>query len=431
MIDSNGLHPSPSKIDAISHAPTPRNITELKSFLGLINYYCKFLRNLSMLLSPLYGLLKQNIPWQWSREEETAFRKAKELLTSPLVLTHFDPTKELLLMCDASPFGVGAVLAHRMQDGTDKPIAYASRTLSSAEKKYCQLEKGLAIIFGVKRFHQFLFGHKFTVLSDHQPLKYLFSEARPVPVMASSRVQRWALMLSTYDYKIQYRPGSKMANADALSRIPLPNCPETVPTPGDLVFLVNHLSNSIVTADQIRSWTETDPLLAQVYQQVQQGWSFTDPDTLMQPYYRRKDELSIHHGCILWGTRVIIPPAGRSIILDQLHEAHPGITRMKQLARSFVWWPGLDQDITKQVEQCTSCETNRNIPAKAPVHPWEWPSRPWARVHLDQCWSCGWEIIANHCRCTLEVARCPNRTVDISKNHHFGSRISVCYSWNP
>ena len=170
-----------------------------------MNFYPNYL------LSPLCGLLTQNTPWTWSTVEQNAFCKAKELLTSSTVLTPFDPSKEIILMCDTSPFGVEAVLGHHMEDGSDRPIAYASRTLSTAEKKYCQLEKeGLAIVFGVKRIHQFLFGRKFTIFSDHQPLKYLFSESRQVPVMASSRVQRWALTLSAYDYTMQYRPGSKI-----------------------------------------------------------------------------------------------------------------------------------------------------------------------------------------------------------------------------
>ena len=201
--------------------------------------------------------------------------------------------------------------------------------------------------------------------------------------MVLSRVQRWALTLSAYNYTMQYRSGSKMTNAEALSRAPIPESSSTVPDPGDLVFLINHLSRAIVTADQIKLWTETDPLLSKVYRLVQQGWSITEPEASLQPYYHRKDELSIQQGCLLWGTRVVIPPPDRLIILDQLHDIHPGITCMKRLARSFVWWPGLDQEIENKVKNCKSCEETRNIPAKAPIHPWEWPSRPWARVHID------------------------------------------------
>ena len=144
-----------------------------------------------------------------------------------------------------------------MEDGADRPIAYASRTLSSAEKKYCQLEKeGLAIVYGVKKFHQYLYGRKFTIFSDHQPLKYLFSESHQTSMMASSRIQRWALTLSAYDYTIQYRPGSKLGNADALSRVPSKEGPTAVPEPADLVLLVSNLSKSIITAEQIKAWTE-------------------------------------------------------------------------------------------------------------------------------------------------------------------------------
>jgi len=123
------------------------------------------------------------------------------------VLAHYDPSKPLILACDTSPYGVGAVLSHQCEDGSERPVAYASRSLSPAEKKYSQLDKeGLAIIFGAKRFHQYVVGHHFS----------------GVPTLASARIQRWALILGAYSYSIQYKPGPAHANADVFSRLPLP-----------------------------------------------------------------------------------------------------------------------------------------------------------------------------------------------------------------
>ena len=264
IIDGNGLHPSPQKVRAIRDAPPPRNTTELKSFIGLINYYNKFLPNLSTFLSPLYRLLKKGCHWTWTKEQQTTFDKAKDLLQSSSLLVHFDPEKAIVVSADASPVGIGGVLSHRMEDGTEKPIAFTSRSLSVAEKKYSQLEKeGLAIVFAVKKFHQYLHGRQFTVYSDHQPLKYLFDETRQTPVLASARIQRWALTLANYQYRIQHRPGSQMANADALSRLPLEDVPETVPVPGDHVFLTQHLENALVTSANINSLTTIDAFLRQ------------------------------------------------------------------------------------------------------------------------------------------------------------------------
>ena len=195
-ISAHGLQPTDFKVQAIKNAPAPTDVSQLKSFLSLVNYYCKFLPNLSNTLAPLYRKLQKNAKWIWGSEEQKAFQTAKESLTSDSVLVHFDPKRTVILACDASPYGIGAVLSHRMDDGTDQPIAFASRTLAAAEKKYSQIEKeGFAIIFGVKRFHQYLFGRQFTILSDHKPLKHLFSESQATPTLASARIQRWSLTL--------------------------------------------------------------------------------------------------------------------------------------------------------------------------------------------------------------------------------------------
>ena len=165
-------------------------ISQLKSFLGLINYYCKFLPNLSNTLAPLYRLLQKNMKWYWRPEQQQAFQTAKKSLTSDCLLVHFDPSKRLILACDASPYGIGAVLSHQMENGHDKPIAFTSRILAPAERKYSQLEKeGLAVVVGVKQFHQYLFDREFTIVSDHKPLQHLFSESRVTLTLASACIQ--------------------------------------------------------------------------------------------------------------------------------------------------------------------------------------------------------------------------------------------------
>ena len=228
VISSEGLKPSDEKVRAAADAPIPQNISQLRSFLGLLNYNAKFLPNISSILAPLYTLLGGSANWVWGRAQDMAFRKAKGLLVSTRVLVHFDPDRELIVSADASPFGIGAVLSHKFEDGLEKPIYYASRSLSAAEKGYSQLDKeGLAIVFAVKKFHQFLYGRSFSICSDHKPLQNIFDHRRSVPQMASARLQRWALVLGAYDYRINYKMGKEMGHADGLSRLPLLEAPNT------------------------------------------------------------------------------------------------------------------------------------------------------------------------------------------------------------
>ena len=133
-INSQGIQPIQEKVRAIADAPTPKNVSEVRSYLGMIKYYQKYLPNLSTILAPLHTLLKKGKPWKWNKEHQESFIKSKELLKSSQLLVHYDPGKELILACAASPYGLGAVLSHRMEGNSEKPIAFASRSLSTAKK---------------------------------------------------------------------------------------------------------------------------------------------------------------------------------------------------------------------------------------------------------------------------------------------------------
>ena len=388
VIDHEGIHPADSKLQGILDAEAPQNLGELCAYLGIINYYNKFLPNASSVLKPLYDLLHQDTKWSWGKDQAEAFQLSKDLLSSNRLLVHYDPRLNIFLECDASPHGLGVVLTQETSNGDFKPVAYASRMLSATEQKYSQLEKeGLSVIFGVKRFHNYLFGRHFTIVTDHKPLLGLFTESKPTPSLASARIQRWSLILGGYNYKLTYKPGHKHLNADALSRIRSNHVkPCEPPEPQEVILSFNFVQNTSqepVSAKEIASETLRNPVLSRIMQYVMHGWpqKCNDPD--LRPYFLRKQELSVQADCLLWGARVIVPQKFRKSILAELHQQHPGIVKMKMLSQSYVWWPGLGTEIEQLVKEYTPCQTHANIPAQAPLHPWNFHSAPWSRIHID------------------------------------------------
>ena len=211
-----------------------------------------------------------------------------------------------MLMCDASSYGVGTVLAHCMPNGSECPIGYASRTLTAAQRNYSQIEKeALALVFGVQYFHSYLFGHHFELVTDHQPLLALLHKLLPTSAQASARIHRWSL-LSTYEY-IRFRNTHAHSNVNALSRLPVSETQKESKTPPELVLLMKYLEDSPVTARHIVVWTRRDPVLSKVLNHVEQGWP-NEYDKLLSTNGSKRNELSVHQGCLMWGSRVIIPP---------------------------------------------------------------------------------------------------------------------------
>ncbi|KAJ8366188.1 hypothetical protein SKAU_G00150190 [Synaphobranchus kaupii] len=383
IIDRHGLHKAQDKIDAVLKAPQPENVSQLRSFLGLVNYYHKFLPNLSTVLHPLHCLLEVGKKWKWSKDCERTFKTAKQLVTSEEVLTHFDPSLPLRLACDASPYGIGAVLSHRMPDGTERPFAFASRSLNPAERNYAQIDReGLSLVWGVKKFNQYLYGKHFTLITDHQPLVSIFNPRKCVPAMAVARLQRWALFLGAYTYTIEFKGTKQHGNADGLSRLPHDSHPvEDTTDPAD-AFHLTQLESLPVTRAQIQKETNRDPTVSKVYELTVNGWP-THGYPQLPEYSTRRDHLSVSQGCVMWGTRVIVPPKLRSRVLASLHEGHLGVVKMKSLARSYVWWPGIDSQIEDLAKTCSGCQQIQRQPQTAPLHTWEWPTTPWQRIHID------------------------------------------------
>ena len=381
-IDAEGLHMTKEKVHAILQAPAPKDVGQLKSFLGMIHYYGKFCPNLSQTLAPMTELLHQDQEWVWSSKCGEAFDAAKKSIASDRVLTHYDPSLPVRLASDASSYGIGAVLSHVLPEGEERPIAFASRTLSSAERGYSQLDKeALGLVYGVKKFHQFLYGRKFTLVTDHKPLTSIFHPNKGIPSLAAARLQRWAIILAAYDYEIEFRGTREHANADGLSRLPLDN---TATDKVDPVFMFQEaqFDRLPVTSEMIRKETRKDPVLSLVYDYTQRGWP-SPSDQQLKAYHQRRNELTVHQGCLLWGMRVIIPQKFREEIKEELHAGHVGMAKMKSLARSYVWWPDLDKHLEQTARECQSCQLIQKDPSLAPLHPWMYPEQPWERLHID------------------------------------------------
>eukprot|EP00118_Oscarella_pearsei_P024264 m.302820 g.302820 ORF g.302820 m.302820 type:complete len:331 (+) comp40828_c0_seq6:540-1532(+) len=304
-----------SKQEAIQKAPRPSDVKSLRSFLGLVNYYGCFIPRLATLEQPLNDLLKQEKPWKWTDQCDKAFVELKTKLASADILVHYDPSLPLRLACDASVYGLGAVLSHIMPDGTERPVGYALPTLSGCERRYAQVEKeAYALKFGVTKFNQYLCGRKFTLITDHRPLTTIFGLKETLPAVAAARLHRWAVILSAYNYDIEYRTSEQHGNADGFSRLPIAEINEDELGMDVHHLHIAHLEVLPVTSSEIAKAIKRDPTLAKVLHHVEYGWPARVEDEL-KPYFGHR-LISVESGCLMWGVRVIVPKTLQARVLQ-------------------------------------------------------------------------------------------------------------------
>ncbi|XP_055526980.1 uncharacterized protein K02A2.6-like [Wyeomyia smithii] len=273
---------------------------------------------------------------------------------------------EIIVSADASNYGIGARIAHKLPDGSVKPISYASKSLTQAEFNYSQIEKeGLALIFAVTRFHRMIFGRHFVLETDHKPLLAIFGSKKGIPVYTANRLQRWALTLLLYDFNIKYVSTDSFGYADVLSRLINTHVRSnedyviaSIELEDTMEYIVKQSVEALpVTFKMIQSGTKSDAMLKQVKQFVQTAWPSSQSkisDSLLQQFYQRRESLSIVVDCLIYGDRLVIPAKFRDRVLRLLHKGHPGVERMRSVARSYVYWPGIEEQISQCVRSCAN-----------------------------------------------------------------------------
>ena len=378
VLTESGLQPDPKKVDSVVNFPAPVDKHELQRFLGMINYLGKFVPNMSKLNEPLRRLLEKDVEFKWDCAQHNCFQALKDLIIRAPVLKFYDVNEPVVLSVDASSFAVGACL---FQDG--QPVAYAGKSMSKSQVNYAQIEKELlAIVFGFERFHSYLYGRdNITVETDHKPLEAIFKK----PLSAAPlRLQKMLLKLQKYNFQVQYKRGTEMYVADALSRV---KWSEEYPAK-EKEFHVNSIVASSFVYDNLEEFkekSETDDVLQILKEVIQNGWpeNKRNAPEEIHSFWSFRNEISISDGLLFKMDRVIIPRALRVRVLKELHKSHQSLEKSLRLARDLVFWPGMTAQIKDLLTSCDTCNAFQRQQPKEPLTPHEIPELPWMKVGAD------------------------------------------------
>lgn len=386
VLTTGGILPDQDHINAVLRAPPPTDLAALRSFLGLVSWYSKFLPNFATVVAPMRTCASDKEHFLWTPAAQASFEEVKQLLVDSPALAIFDPSLQTVISTDASDYGLGAVFAQVQPDGTEKPVAFASRTLTVTERKYSTVEKeALACVWAVEKWRTYLWGRRFTLRTDHQALTTLLSTKGLG--RAGMRVARWSARLLCFDYDVVYRPGSQNYTADCLSRLPLPVLADpTLDAEPDMVAQISATLSALPLAD-FDSACSSCPELSALREQIDKTWppcGKTLNDVLL-PYHKIRDELSVKDNYVLRGSRLIVPIILRHTLIMLAHEGHQGIVRTKQRLRDLYWWPKMDSQVQAAIASCVPCQSNDKTACTrpAPLQPVPMPDGPWRKLGLD------------------------------------------------
>lgn len=347
VVDKNGLKTNPDKVEAMVNYPRPKNSTEVKRFLGLASWYRRFVPHFSTVVSPLNELLRgakgKKLPIQWNDSAEKAFQDIKQALVSAPVLSSPDFSLKFTIQCDASLSGLGSVLT-QCQNGVEKVIAFASRSLSRTERNWSTYQRELAaVLFGITKFRPFIEGTRFTVVTDHYSLLWFHKLREPTGVLA-----RWATQLQQYDFEIVHRKGKLNVVPDALSRSPLP-------------VEVNLLGISL---DGLEPWYLK--MRQNISEHPERYPHWTVKEGYIYKYLPKKIPLKTNTSD--W--KLVVPFLQREQIISQCHDVptsgHFGFYKtLKKITENY-YWPKLRKNVFKYVRNCDICHSQK-MPNSTPM----------------------------------------------------------------
>lgn len=379
VISKEGIYPDQEKVKTIKKMESPKDKKALQRFLGMVTYLTKFIKNLSALTAPLRELLKKDRIFQWDENSEKVFQEIKNIIVDDVCLKFFNVNEVTTLSVDSSKDGLGATL---IQEG--KPCAYASKALTDTEKRYAQIEKELlAICFGVNKFHNYIYGKKFIIETDHKPLiniqKKLLNDC-------PARLQRMLLKLQKYDFELKFKPGKELIIADTLSRAYIKEFDKSFEM--DLKAQVCLVSSNLnITKEKLKllqKYTSEDEELSQL-KTLCTNW----PSNIkliplnLRKYYKFKNELVVQNDLVYKNQKVIIPKKMQKEILNKIHLGHQGINKCKMIANNSVYWFGINKHIEDLVANCEICIRNSRNNQKEPLKNHEIIEIPWYKVGMD------------------------------------------------
>jgi len=377
ILEEGTLLPDPSRIDAFRNLAMPKTVEQLHSLLGSLRFYGDFTAKFSQRTKPLYLLLRKDVIFEWKPEFSQIVKELiDEIADGSLVC--YDPLKPLFLTCDASQHGLGYVLSHDSE--MRQIVATGGRILSKAEENYSNIEReGLGIYAGVSHFRKYLLGRPFTIQSDHSPLQYIF-DGKNASKRVSHRLQRWALELSGYNFKVAYRKGDDMLMADSISRL-------TTEEDEDVTDINLRQINAIMASpeqDQLLRLmaASKDKSYNTLKKFITSGWPASLP-TAVLPYTQCREELSIQDGVVYRGIQAVPPPDVRRRVLQLTHDGHSGVVQMKRVTRQSFWWPKMDLDINAYVNWCQTCTLHARRRTNQHLRSWAEPLNVFERLHAD------------------------------------------------